>query len=354
MSQKELIKWFIDDYMPFDDYEKSVLEEPQTDHETYEFGNEPEFCKPICIEFDRFFYLMPFCNITSKTYRIEVADTGSYFIRELFKKYTSTDNTFVLSSTCEHDTTRECLSNVKNKLELYIKDIRSLNIDKIIEAYKTSKCNFFMMYMVGTSISSGEIIPQTFFELLKKRLEDEHINHILILDDVHGMFMTPRDYRIFDYILYTAHSLVCDYNMGMLISRNEYQPMGRFDWIGLERYYHRLQIILEKEPKLRLFKQILSQYFAEELSDTKFFGLHEFTSQHIFSLKTYNLKFSQRQWDKLNEYKIRLGEGDWYQNFARIRFQEFIRQDSDKMIEGLELLKKTLKICKKVYLESEG
>ena len=353
MSQKDLIKWYIDEYQPLDDYSKFVLESKENENPRYEFGKEPDYYNQYS-SFLYYFKNMPYCNISPKTHRIESADNGSFFIRELFKKYAPDDQTFVLSSTCEHDTTRECLSTVKNKLELYIKDIRSLNINKIIEAYKNSNCTFFMMYMVGTSISSGEIIPQTFFELLKNRLEKENIPHVLILDDVHGMFITPRDYRIFDYVLYTAHSLVCDYNMGMLISKNENQPIGKYDPLGLDQYFTRLMIILNRKDKLRLFKQILSQYFAEELADTKFFGLHEFTSQHIFSLKTYNLKFTQRQWDKLNEYKIRLGEGDWYQNFARIRFQEFIRQDSDKMIEGLELLKETLKICKEIYLESEG
>ena len=352
MSQEKLIKWYIDEYQPFSDYEKFVLESPETNFKREEFGYEHPSIRHE--EYDRYFKLMPFCNISSENQRIEVADNGSYFIRELFRRYIY-DNTFVLSSTCEHDTTRECLSTVKHKLELYIKEIRSLNIDYIIEKYKESGCNQFVMYMVGTSISSGEIIPQEFFERLKHRLEELNIPHVLILDDVHGMFMTPRDYSIFNFVLYTAHSLVCDYNMGMLISGSRgYVPIGFYDWLGLDEYYTRLDIILKRKDKLRLFKQVLSQYFAEELADTEFFGLHEFTSQHIFSLKTFNLKFTQKQWDKLNEYKIRLGEGDWYQNFARIRFQEFIRQDSDKMIEGLELLKKTLRICRQVYLETKG
>jgi hypothetical protein len=40
-----------------------------------------------------------------------------------------------------------------------------------------------------------------------------------MIDDVHGMFLIPRDYSIFDYILYTAHSLIPNYEMGFLISK---------------------------------------------------------------------------------------------------------------------------------------
>lgn len=347
MSQELLIKWYIDEYQPFSDYEEFVLKSPENKFKRLSF-NIPYDSHT----FNKYFDLLPHSNITSNTHRLEVLDCGSDFIRALFKRYAD-DDTFVLSSTCEHDTTRECLGNVEHKLELYMDIIRKMNIDDIMTEFKKSGCSKFMLYMVGTSISSGEIVPQEFFEKLKKELEDREIPHVLILDDVHGMFITPRDYTIFDYIIYTAHSLVCDYNMGMMISKIENEPIGMYDWMGLDEYYTRLSIILQRKDKLRLFKQVLTQYFADLLVDDEFFDLFKFTSQHIFSLKTYKIKFTDRQREKLKEYKIRLGDGNWYQNFARIRFQEFIRQDYTKMIEGLTYLRNVLEVGREIYKESE-
>lgn len=59
------------------------------------------------------------------------------------------------------------------------------------------------------------------------------------------MFITPRDYRIFDYVLYTAHSLVTEYDMGILISKEH--KFGKLALNWGEEYLKRLDIVLNKK-----------------------------------------------------------------------------------------------------------
>ena len=288
--------------------------------------------------------LLPFGHLDG--FKYEVAETGSYLIRGIFNRYID-DDTFVVTSRHEHDTVRDCLSRIKHKLEIVYEDIVALDMDQIYAAFKASGCTKFALYMVGTLIATGEIIPQAFFEKLKAYLDERNVQSLFILDDVHGMFITPRDYSLFDAVIYTCHSWICSFNMGMMFTRLP-------DQIGFRckenpaQYLDLIKLIISKFDKIRQFKQVLMEYFAEELADAKTFDVFKRTTPHIFSLVTYGLVFTQDQYDALYKYDIRLGETLSYRNFARIRCQEFIIKDYDTVIKGLTLLKKTLRACKMV------
>lgn len=291
---------------------------------------------------DSYKSLLPFGHLDN--YRFEVGKSGSFFIREIYKNYVD-DDTFVLHSCYEHDTVRDCLSNVKNKLELVYSEIVSLDISTIISKFKKSGCKKFFLYMVGTAISTGEIMPQEFFIRLKEELTNRNIPHKFILDDVHGMFITTRDYSLFDCVIYTCHSWIVSFNMGFIFSRLP-DKIGFRSPLNPTRYLELIKIIISKFDKVRQFKNILTEFFAEELSDQKTFGLYERTTPHIFAIATYDLVFPQQYYDKLYFYDIRLGETLSYRNFARIRCQEFIMKDPDYAIESLKELKKILYKCK--------
>lgn len=280
-------------------------------------------------------------NTDMSSFRLEVAESGSFFIRKLFTEIVD-DDTYVISTTYEHPNVNECLAKCKNKVLLRFNTITECNVDDLITKFTASKCKKVFVYMIGTSTCSGQIVPTYFFTQLKSRLNKLNIKNIFFLDDVHGMFITPRDYSIFDYILYTCHSLVSRFDMGLLWLKNEYQPLGFTNPARTLLYYNKLKLFLDKIHKIRLFPLYLTEYFAEELSITKHFELFTNTTPHIFALKTKGLAFNQSQYDILDEYNIRIGENLCYENFMRLRIQEFISESPEFLIKGLQESKKIL------------
>ena len=72
-------------------------------------------------------------------YFLEIAETGSFFIRKLFDKYVD-NNTFVVGSE-EHSVIRESMNNSQNILKLTYNIVKRFDIDSIIQRYKQSGCN---------------------------------------------------------------------------------------------------------------------------------------------------------------------------------------------------------------------
>lgn len=284
--------------------------------------------------------LLPYSNL--EEYNMEIGESGSFFIHKLFDKYVDND-TFVISTYEEHDTTQIHLSKIKNKMIIGVhEEIKKLNIDKIYSEFKKSGCKKIFLYIVGTSLTSGQIASQLFFYKLKEKLINKNIEHIFVLDDVHGMFITPRDYSVFDAILYTAHSWVKNFEMGLLFHKLD-NCFGLYDYEYAKIYLEKLKIFISKFEKVRQFKTIMIQYFAEELSKPETFEIYDNTTQHIFTLQTHDLSFTQRDYDELEKYYIKVSEFNIKNNFVRIRFQELISLDPLTALEGLKKVKKILK-----------
>ena len=331
----ELVKWYIRD-CNFTNEEKLSLRIAR--EASPEEASPEEYKELIQQYFDR----MPFCNLTSNDHFIAFDESGTAFIDKIFEREVD-DDTLVISTTYEHTSVQKCLAVVKNKILLNSdRDIRAYNINPLIEEAKKYKKVF--VYIIGTQLSTGEITPQLFYEKLKEALVSNNIEHKIMIDDVHGMFMTPRDYRIFDYVLYTAHSLVTEYNMGLLITKEYMFGKRAYNW-GKE-YLEKLDIILKRRLKMLQFKNIIIQYLNEYLSDTNMFRLFNFTSDHIFAVETVGLEYDTNTWEKLDLYKIRVSEFKMVKNWIRIRFQEFTRLSEDKAIEGLHYLCKIIEKAK--------
>ena len=331
----DLIRWYIKD-CNFTNEEKLSLRIAR--EASPEEASPEEYKELIQQYFDR----MPFCNLTSDDHFIAFDESGTAFIDKIFEREVD-DDTLVISTTYEHTSVQKCLAVVKNKILLNSdRDIRAYNISPLIEEAKKYKKVF--VYIIGTQLSTGEITPQLFYEKLKEAFVSNNIEHKIMIDDVHGMFMTPRDYRIFDYVLYTAHSLVTEYNMGLLITKEYMFGKRAYNW-GKE-YLEKLDIILKRRLKMLQFKNIIIQYLNEYLSDTNMFRLFNFTSDHIFAVETVGLEYDTNTWEKLDLYKIRVSEFKMVKNWIRIRFQEFTRLSEDKAIEGLHYLCKIIEKAK--------
>lgn len=288
---------------------------------------------------DKYKSLLHYTNLND--FHLEVADRASYFIHKIFEKYVN-DDVFVIHSSFEHPNVLKELEKVKNKKCLFFNQLISFNLDDIMAEYKASGCNKIFVYVPGTSVCTGQIIPQNFFIKIKNTCERLNINCILVCDDVHGMFITPRDYSIFDFVLYTCHSYIPGFDMGMLWSKST-DTLGFTNIKRAQLYYNKLVLFLNSFNKIRLFPILLCEYFAEELEYTEHLDLYTNTTPHIFALKTKGLLFNQEYYDKCNNFKVELGETRAYINFIRMRIQEFILEDPDFIIKALQTTKKVIK-----------
>ena len=213
------------------------------------------------------------------------------------------------------------------------------SIDNIlIEAKKYKKV---FIYIIGTQISTGKITSETFFRKLKNALIDNNINHTMVIDDVHGMFIIPRDYSIFDYVLYTAHALITGFDMGFIICKKDDNIIQGYlpnNW--MKKYLTCLKVVLKRQEKLRMFGNILAEYFAKYLKYPQF-SLISNSSPQIFSINLKNCTFTKDLYDTLAKYHIRLEGLDNNNTYIRFRAAQFL-DEPDKFIPGLCFLEDIL------------
>ena len=228
--------------------------------------------------YNRFISLLPLKNSMPLNYKIGFAERASIFIEELFKKEV-TEDTIILSTRYEHGNVTKHLIN-KNTIFLDSeKDLRGNNLINILKNLPKNKKVF--VYVIGTQLASGEITPQSFYLTCKEYFVKNNIDHVLVIDDVHGLFLVPRDYSIFDYILFTMHALVPNYNLGILFSKKQFT--SSFSNCILKEITLKLKIILKNKDKMLLFKNIITNELKEVTDDKINFRILENTSNHIFS-----------------------------------------------------------------------
>ena len=331
MYKNELLKWWFN-LDPLTEEENIILKKHRVEEKEY---NNTAYTNGINTFFNKLYY----SNINSNNYTLDVAPCATDFIKALFNKYVD-DDTLVIYSRDEHESVKDCVSLCKNTLELiYEYDIKNIQLDKIIkEAQKYKKV---FVYFIGTNISNGRITSQLFFNRLKESLVNNNIDHIFILDDVHGMFIVPRDYRIFDYVIGTAHALVKRYDMGILIHKKDIEGFGEHVSNWLCDYFQALDIILKRREKLQLFQNVMQEYFAEQLAFDDY-TLVTPSAPHIFAIKNTQVQFTESMYKLLKKKYVRLEGKTGQGGYIRLRFAQCIT-DPDLVQEGLEILEKLLK-----------
>ncbi len=210
---------------------------------------------------DEFFSRMPNCNCTHLNKDLSFNSSCTAFINMLFDRLVDND-TLIITSDNEHPSLKKKIEEYPNKMILnHYTDIRQYNIDKIIR--ESVKYKEVFVYIIGTRNDTGEITPQDFFIELKKAFIKNNIKHTIVLDDVQGMFVVPRDYSMFDYVLGTGHAMVNNYDLGIMISNSYFGGYKAYNW-GKD-YLERLDILLKRQNKMNIFKQLLEQYYSKEL-----------------------------------------------------------------------------------------
>lgn len=292
--------------------------------------------------------LVPMAN-TLKNHNLYVEENATSFINYLFDKYLD-DETLLVTSTVEHDSVRKAVieHGRKDKDHIcfrYFQGIDSLNLSPIIEALQNKTYKRVFVYIIGTQITTGEWTPQKFYSKLKEYVEHKGLEIIMVIDDVHGLYLLPRDYSIFDYVISTAHALIRNWDMGLMWSKTPETYGGKYyNW--LETYNELLKLMLDKQIKLSYFSQVMKEEFMEYLS-IPFIELIPDSVPHIFSLKIHcqpKFAYTQELWQQFADNEVRLETMDYDNDnlfYIRMRGSQFITFPN--MVErAIELTKQLL------------
>lgn len=323
-----LLKWYFN-LDKFTNTEIEILNDISLD-------NPMESDKYLDLE-NEYFKRMPLCNINNKDYHITFEYKARTFINYIFSEYFDDTDTLIISVENEHHSVLENINKCKNGIILKRFDVFNYNFSKIMLELSTKKYKRAFVYITGVQLFTGEIIPQLFFEKLKDILLKNNISVKMMLDDVHGMFLIPRDYSIFDYILYTAHSIVDKFDMGLLISKDGLYGKRAYNWGS--KYLKRLDIMLKRKEKIFLFKYILNQYFNQYFSNKEIFSEYKNTVNHIYSISYRNLYFSDKDCEYLKENGILINKDI---QCIRFRIKEFFNFNTDEVINKLSIFTKIL------------
>ena len=140
------------------------------------------------------------------------------FINYLFDKY-SDDETLLITSPMNHPCVVDNMNKFKNILQLhYHTTVLYSNLNQVKQYLINKIYKRAFIYLIGTHQTTGEITPSIFFEQLRDYLLSQNIEPIMVIDDVHGMYIIPRDYSIFDYVITTAHAIIRHFDMGMMFA----------------------------------------------------------------------------------------------------------------------------------------
>lgn len=290
---------------------------------------------------EEFFKRMPFCNCRFDNKDLSFEISATTFIKYLFNTYVD-DNTLVITSDSEHPNVKKERDLCKNVLILnHYSDIRAYKFSRILSEAKKYKKVF--VYVIGTRNDTGEITPQSFFEQLKEQFLKNRIEHKIILDDVQGMFMIPRDYRIFDYVIGTAHAICNGFDMGILIS-NKYE-IGKKAYNWGQEYIKSLDIVLKRWNKVSLFRQVLNGYYNSYIKNKEVLA-KEPVAPFIFHLKTQPYYLSDNILQKLSEINLLVSNPNISENtFIQLRSHWFIK-DQHLLLKCIAIIDYLLKNSK--------
>ena len=314
--QDDLIKWY-KNFIEFSAQEKKLLNAVKP-----EVIIEKSDADYLLIQ-NAFFDRMPFCNINTVNRYITFDKSGTDFINKIFETEIN-DETLVISSIHEHESVKKWLKIIKNVILLDLNDDYTQSIDKIL--FEARKYKKVFVYIIGTKNATGEITPQEFFVQLKQKFEKNNIFYTLVLDDVQGMFLVPRDYSIFDYIIGTAHALCPGYDMGIMLSK--YFEFGKKAYNWGEEYLKHLDIMLKRRNKINIFKTVMLSYYKKHLNiDNKL--ANPLSVPYIFYFTIKDLNFTQKTTDLLHKFNLLIPAYDFSPiTFVHMRCHEFIYNKS--------------------------
>ena len=214
----------------------------------------------------------------------------SDLIRALFEKFV-TKNTIVIASRRDHPSVEKCLKTFDCKELIYLDDGKYLasgsgpdtrlfrnskdfSIRKLADRLAVQDYDNIFFISYGTYVCDGEVRDNSFFEKIFKVCDMNCDNTVKVLDDCQGCLWVDRDYSIYDYILWTAHATIYQFDVGILTSKPNMPEVGMHH-VGEEFLYDNFKRLLQCKDFVSSFNKQLSLATGTHLSQ----------ASHIFSLK---------------------------------------------------------------------
>jgi cysteine sulfinate desulfinase/cysteine desulfurase-like protein len=143
-------------------------------------------------------------------------ESATKIIDRLFTQYVN-DDTLVITSSSEHPSVYNNLQKCKHVLKLF--SVCGYNSTVHLEDEMKKFKNVFV-YVIGLSSGDNFYCSNEWFSRLKSALLAMGKSHIFTIDAVQELFLLPRDYSMFDYVIGTAHAIIPSYDIGMVMSKN--------------------------------------------------------------------------------------------------------------------------------------
>lgn len=266
-----LLEWWIDT-CPFSELEKIMFRSKNTDIHLNTQFEENQIYKI-------FFDLLPYKQSMEGRY-ICTAPNATTLIDQLFERYVD-DDTLVITTEDEHPSVKTNLAKCKNVLTICASG-RLLTNDKPLSEHIKGYKKIFV-YILGLSVGGNHFAFQNLFEELKNFLELMNKQYKMVIDAVQELFLIPRDYSMFDYVIGTAHALFPDYECGYMISK---EPFGEMDKIVFGQYLSYVWALTHYKDHLGLFHYCVLDYFGEYIQRDEFLKVN-YHSPYVFNLLDY-------------------------------------------------------------------
>ncbi len=235
---------------------------------------------------------------------VSTADCATTLIKKLFEKYVEDDETLIITSEFEHENVREIVSSYRNVFKLNVEDIDECKLNRLISHLKTNKPKKVFVYLIGTRVTSGIVTSQFIFESIKKILEKYNIQKTMVIDACQEIYPI-RDYSLFDHIIFTAHSALMYFDLGILYSKNN--PKFECDWMSFSNYVAMKKGLIDNNSEVLLFNSRMRNIFSESLIE---FGNAEIYNSapwfFSFNVEHTKLRFTKSIYDSLRNVGVRL------------------------------------------------
>lgn len=249
------------------------------------------------IEFQkRFFNHILYSNISSNNYKVSFDTCATNIINKLFERY-ATSNTLIITTNSEHPSVVYNLNKYNDDNIIYIDNMLSIFDIK----NKISKYTNILIYVCATPALSINIVQNELIENIQIMCKKYNKHLVTILDDVQGMFLYPRDYRIYNYIIGTAHAIIPGFNLGFVISNKQDDICNLYSQKYEEIFIDMLDHILKYKSLLYQYSMILTQYYS-----TLLFYNNKFKLYNELPFKFFIIDQGKIDYERKNNPKMRI------------------------------------------------